>query len=90
MQHEQTLSAHTLTKAIYADGQVIVFQLTSTGTIEAPQLAYTLYSQQPIDASTQSAAIDRITFFLSLADLLKTLTNVYKSSRLAPKTFGVN
>ncbi|SRR6266446_939231 len=71
MQHEHTLSAHTLTKAIYADGQVIVFQLTSTGTIEAPQLAYTLYSQQPIDASTRSAAIDRITFFLSLADDLR-------------------
>ena len=71
MQHEQTLSAHTLTKAIFVEGQIIVFQLTSTGTIEAPQLEYTLFSEQPIGALTSNAAIDRITFFLSQTDDLQ-------------------
>jgi len=73
MQREQTLSAHTLTKAIYAEGQIIVFQLTSTGTIEAPQLEYALFSEQPIDTLTSNAAIDRIIFFLGLADDLEPL-----------------
>lgn len=73
MQHEQTLSAHTLTKAIYVEGQIIVFQLTSISTVESPQLEYTLFSTQPIDIPTSNAAIDRITFFLGLADDLQPL-----------------
>src|SRR5579863_6281269 len=44
MQHEQTLSAHTLTKAIYVEGQIVVFQISSAGSVEAPKLAYTLFS----------------------------------------------
>jgi len=73
MQREQTLSAHTLSKAIYVEGQIIVFQITSSGSIEAPQLAYTLFSEEPIDNEIRIAAIDRITFFLSLADDLQPL-----------------
>jgi len=79
MQHEQTLSAHTLGKAIYVEGQIIVFQLTSSGIIEEPQLEYTLYSKEPIVTATRDAAIDRITFFLSLDDDLQPLYDLGRS-----------
>ncbi len=70
-QGEQAIAEQALTKAVYVDGQLLAFRVTSTGTIERPQLAYTLFSEQVIDESTQNAAIDRITFFLSLDDDLR-------------------
>jgi DNA-3-methyladenine glycosylase II len=68
---EQTISSHTLTKAISIDGQTIVFQLVSIGTTENPQLAYTLFSTQPINEETGNAVVERMTFFLSLKDDLQ-------------------
>lgn len=68
MQGEQTLIANTLTKAVYAEGQIIAFQLTSVGSIEEPKLEYTFFSDQPIRDSVKSSVIDRISFFLSLHD----------------------
>ncbi len=68
---EQTISSHTLTKAISIDGQTIVFQLISIGTTENPQLEYTLFSAQPITEETQNAVVERMTFFLSLEDDLQ-------------------
>jgi DNA-3-methyladenine glycosylase II len=68
---EQLISSHTLTKAISIDGQTIVFQLISIGTIENPQLEYTLFSAEPITEETQSAVVERMTFFLSLNDDLQ-------------------
>ncbi len=68
---EQTISSHTLTKAISIDGQTIVFQLISIGTTENPQLEYTLFSTQPITEETQNAVVERMTFFLSLEDDLQ-------------------
>ena len=50
---EQTVSSHTLTKAISIDGQTIVFQLISSGTSVNPQLEYTLFSAEPITEETQ-------------------------------------
>ena len=70
-QQEQLLSEQSLTKAICLQGQVIAFQVKSVGSVEAPQLAYTLFSDQPIAAQTEHAAVDRLSFFLSLADDLR-------------------
>ena len=70
-QGEQAITEQTLTKAVYVDGQLIAFRVASTGTIEKPQLAYTLFSEQAIDDAIKNAAIDRITFFLSLDDDLR-------------------
>lgn len=78
---EQSISSHSLTKAISIDGQPIVFQISDTGTIETPQLEYTLFSDQPIAKSTQVAAVERMTFFLSLSDDLKPF---YKIGREDP------
>ncbi len=70
-QGEQTTDEQVLTKAVYVEEQLIAFRLTSTGTIEKPQLAYTLFSEQLLDEEIKNAALDRITFFLSLEDDLQ-------------------
>ncbi len=71
MQGEQTVASRTLTKAVYVEGQITGFQLSSTGTIDAPKLEYTLFSEQPMSDSIKHAAIDRVSFFLSLDDDLR-------------------
>ncbi len=70
-QDEQAVTEQALTKAVYVDGQLIAFRLASTGTIDKPQLTYTLFSEQAIDDTIKNATIDRIVFFLSLDDDLR-------------------
>ncbi len=69
--NEQTVSTHSLTKAISVDGQTIVFQLTSIGTTEKPGLEYTLFSEDLINKAMENAITERIAFFLSLKDDLQ-------------------
>ena len=71
MQGEQTTAARALTKATYVEGQIISFQLTSTDTVDAPKLEYTLFSEQPISDAVKHTAVDRVSFFLSLDDDLR-------------------
>jgi DNA-3-methyladenine glycosylase II len=71
MHGEQRLADRSLTKAVSIDGQPIVFRVRSTGTVETPQMAYTLYAEQPISEALERAAADRIRFFLSLDDDLR-------------------
>lgn len=70
-QNEQSLAEQTLTKAVCLRRQVIGFQVKSAGSSEAPQLAYTLWSEQPLDTPTEHAAVDRLRFYLSLDDDLR-------------------
>jgi DNA-3-methyladenine glycosylase II len=70
MMGEQTLAARKLTKTISIQAQPIVFELTSAGTVDAPQIKYRLTSNRPIQAETQRQVEDRIRFFLSLDDPL--------------------
>ncbi len=69
--NEQTVSTHSLTKAISIDGQTVVFQLTSIGTIEKPELEYSLFSAKPFSQAMENAVVECITFFLSLKDDLQ-------------------
>jgi len=69
--NEQTVSTQSLTKAISFNGQTVVFQLTSIGTIEKPRLEYTLFSADPFSEATKNAVVEHITFFLSLKDDLE-------------------
>jgi DNA-3-methyladenine glycosylase II len=69
--NEQTVSTHSLTKAISIDGQTIVFQLTSIGTTEKPGLEYTLFSEDLINKAMENAITERIAFYLSLKDDLR-------------------
>ncbi len=68
---EQSLAGRALTKAILVEGQAIVFQVHSAGSVDAPELAYTLHSAQPLPAAAQAAARARLSFFLSLDDDLR-------------------
>jgi DNA-3-methyladenine glycosylase II len=79
--NEQTVSTHSLTKAISIDGQTVVFQLTSIGTTEKPGLEYTLFSAKPFSQAMQNAVVERITFFLSLKDDLQAF---YRLGRADP------
>src|SRR5579863_88275 len=68
MRGEQTTTTQTLTKAVSIEGQVVAFQLHSLGTVEEPQIAYTLFSESPLHESVQHQTIDRARFFLSMDD----------------------
>jgi DNA-3-methyladenine glycosylase II len=70
MMGEQALAARKMTKTISIQAQPIVFELTSSGTVDAPQMQYRLSSNQPIEPETQRQVEDRIRFFLSLDDRL--------------------
>lgn len=65
---EQVVSARSLTKAVCAGDQTVVFRITSTGDVEAPVLEYTLFSYAPLE---QASVADRMAFFLSLDDDLR-------------------
>ena len=71
MQGEQVVVEHELTKALFIEGQLLAFRLTSTGTTDSPRLEYTLFSEQSIEHEIIEAAVDRISFFLSLNDDLR-------------------
>src|SRR5690349_16344035 len=68
---EQALAPELLIKAVTLHRHAVVFELHSTGTIEEPQLAYTLYSEQPLSEADYFAIADRLRFFLSLDDDLR-------------------
>lgn len=71
--NEQALASRTLTKAVMLAGQPIVLRVAASGSVEAPVLDYTLYAAAPLDPGTERAAIDRLTFWLSLNDNLRPL-----------------
>jgi DNA-3-methyladenine glycosylase II len=73
MHGEQQLADRTLTKAVSIDGHAVGFRVRAAGTPDVPQMAYTLYSDQPITPELDNAAADRIAFFLSLNDDLRPL-----------------
>jgi DNA-3-methyladenine glycosylase II len=71
MEGEQVLAARALAKAVVVHGQIVVFEIAVSGSVEQPHLDYTLHSDQPISDITRAAAEDRIAFFLSLHDDLR-------------------
>ena len=68
---EQEIGDLTLIKGTSFNGQTVVFRLRSIGTVEAPTLAYTLYSDMEIGADVRRAATARIAAFLSLNEDLR-------------------
>jgi DNA-3-methyladenine glycosylase II len=65
---EQRLTDDRLTQAIALGGRAVVFSVRSVGTVEQPQLAYTLTSAAPLSEAEHAALRDRISFTLSLDD----------------------
>lgn len=70
-QHIQTGAQASITKAVYANHQLIVFRVRSTGLPDVPRLSYQLWSPEPLTEATVQAAEDRISFYLSLNDDLR-------------------
>lgn len=68
---EQRIADLTLTKATSFNGQTVVFRVCPAGTVDAPSLANTLYSELPLNENVRAAAETRIRFFLSLEDDLR-------------------
>lgn len=68
---EQTVVAHTLTKAITLNGRAVAFRVRSIGSVEEPRVAYTLFSERPLTDAEHESIRDRISFFLSLDDDLQ-------------------
>jgi len=68
---EQAIGEGTLTKAVMRHGRLIVFRLASIGTLENPELTYTLYSETDLDEASRADVLEKISFFLSLKDDLE-------------------
>src|SRR2546427_6027733 len=71
MRDDQKIDELSLTRAVCIGGQTIVFNVRSTGLIKSPRLKYTLISDRSLTQGARDAAVDRIGFFLSLADDLE-------------------
>ncbi len=76
---EHAIANHTLTRAIMVQGQPLCFVVAGGGTIDQPDVTCAIYSAAPLDAATRAAAIDRISFHLSLADDLRPLYTLAES-----------
>ncbi|HVF98769.1 MAG TPA: hypothetical protein VND68_02935 [Chloroflexia bacterium] len=85
-QRDNKPSAEGFTRALSAQGQVVAFQLTSTGSVEEPELHYRLLSEQPLDSALQHRVLDRIALCLSLHD---DLGPFYRLGREDPLKGGV-
>ena len=67
-QSEQATADAVLVKALRLQGQTVVFRVRSVGKLEKPGLEVELLSQATLGKALQSAALDRISFYLSLGD----------------------
>ena len=67
-QNEQALSEQALAKAVLVNEQVVAFRVRQAGTVEEPELPYTLFSEQPLDEDIRGKVLGRINLYLSLED----------------------
>lgn len=65
---EQSVTSNAFTKALMVGDRCIAFRIIDGGNIEQPEVRYTLYTEEPLDDSSKQAAIEQISFFLSLQD----------------------
>ncbi len=91
---EQLLNEQSFTKAVYIKDHTLGFKLTDQGTIEKPVLSYTFFSNKTIKDDIKTELLDRITFYLSLDDDLKSFyslgleDNAFKS--VINKLYGLH
>jgi DNA-3-methyladenine glycosylase II len=71
MRDDQKIDELSLTRAVCIGGQLVAFNVRSTGTIKSPRLKYILTSDCSLTPGVRDAVVDRIGFFLSLADDLE-------------------
>src|SRR5258708_6284747 len=63
----------SLTKAFSIGHQTVVIKVQSVGSVEKPELAYTLNAEKDLSKAEQETAVDSISFYLSLNDDLRPL-----------------
>lgn len=68
---EQTVTANTLTKAVTLNGRAVAFHVRNIGSVEAPCVAYTLFTEHPLTNAEHETIRERLRFFLSLDDDLQ-------------------
>ncbi len=94
MRDDQKLDELSLTRAVCIGGQTVVFNVRSTGLIKSPRLKYTLSSDRSLTPGVRDAVVDRIGFFLSLADDLEQFYRIgYGDMDFAPllqKFYGLH
>lgn len=65
---EQTIQDHVLTRALALDNYTIAYQIYDNGTLKQPEVHCRLYSEEELPETVKQAALERISFFLSLTD----------------------
>ena len=68
MRADQTITEESVTRAVVVGGETVVFRVSGHGTVDAPSLAVTFFAERPISDAVRAAALDRVAFFLSIAD----------------------
>jgi DNA-3-methyladenine glycosylase II len=90
---QTTTSAHCL-KAFPINGQTVVAKVHAEGTIDEPKIFYTFYAAQRLTEEENSAAVDRLRFYLSLDDDLRGFYAIgKKDAQFAPvleKLYGLH
>lgn len=71
MSDDQEVTESTFTRAMMVNGRCIAFRVQDAGNAEEPMVSYTLFSEEPLDESSQRKVTERIAFFLSLQDDLR-------------------
>ena len=71
MRDDQKIEELSLTRAVCVGGNMVVFNVRSTGLIKNPRLKYVLVSDRALSPGIREAVVDRISFFLSLSDDLE-------------------
>ncbi len=65
---DQTITGDAVTRAVVAGGETVIFRVVGQGTTDEPALDVTLYAERSISDAVREAALDRVAFFLSIAD----------------------
>jgi len=73
MRGDQAITDDSVTRAVVVAGETVVFRVVGQGTVDNPMLSVALYTDMPILDVEQEEALDRIAFFLSIADDLAPL-----------------
>ena len=85
MRGDQAITDDSLTRAVVASGETIVFRAVDEGTVDEPLLGVTLYAERPITDAVREAALNRVAFFLSIADDLAPFSAIgQEDSAFAP------
>lgn len=90
--YEQIVKPGSLAKAICLEGQVVGFELKNSGTVEMPALDYSLFSGSALTGKIKERALEKATFFLSLADDLLPFYTIAKNdpyfAQIIPELYG--